>query len=868
MNPAGLSTDSGLEKMLVDHTTDERHKEMDKEVEAKMRTFSLPKGQPLSHMAKCCLLSFISMADGLRLLDATEALALLEKYKQGLGQRLDEAWDAGEYKGIRRLVVLSDYHSLPQEPDTSSATTIASEKATEGSWTNRFRGEALVALKNHIAWHWDRGRTYVPYCSVVQSSGTGKSRTVDELSKESFVIPMNLRQPNEKGYPPSDKQLHRFFSVEQLDRLSSAQLFHYVSAFVVALLRECKNALEGKKMAPSQRPEWFRSKMSEGQTMDSHGTYRIQFYNRVVAKAKSLYEGREGSPKSANCSVHDAATDLTSLLGFQGRPEDHRPALYLSFDEAHILTRPGLVEYDDTGPLMTPFAHLRRVLCSLRSFRIFALFLSTTGKISPFMLPKEGHPPDRVQTGRLALIPPFCVLGWDMFVKPEPDRFTLEDVSQLSHQVRLGRPLFASRYISSLSLHREEKVEIQDNLVSFAAQKLIKAEINPDMDLTKAQQLACLALRMPIELMSSTQAERDQVANHMRVCLSASNGFRTILTLNPSEPILSEGAVYVMKNLRNFNSPVALLNVLNGFAVKQGDRGELIALLLLTLARDQAVDSRSARSPGLRTVFGLVPFLRALFKDQDILKATPSRYRCDADRDQKLEDVFADDVLHFNHFVKRHEQEGLDSDVLAGYLSRNAAVMCPDSQAEVAMVLPMVRGGPTTVVSKASQAVILVQVNNDSGYAVTIDENLFEIMDPVKLGVFEESQSERPPIIRIIFALAGETPSTTYVRRQEKASFTAYDIWVSGLSSDVFGVIKDENDDGTWDNLLRASYGWRKMYDDPNPASQRLLKNMNPLAASDEEFWAFTKNAGNNRNRVGYNPSRFRSGAIQLCNPS
>ena len=39
-----------------------------------------------------------------------------------------------------------------------------------------------------------------PKCSaIVQSSGMGKSRTMDEMSKSHFVIPIKLRQPGSSG---------------------------------------------------------------------------------------------------------------------------------------------------------------------------------------------------------------------------------------------------------------------------------------------------------------------------------------------------------------------------------------------------------------------------------------------------------------------------------------------------------------------------------------------------------------------------------------------------------------------------------------------------------------------------------------------
>ena len=42
---------------------------------------------------------------------------------------------------------------------------------------------------------------YARYASITQSSGTGKSRMVDELAKKMFCIPMNLSATVGSAYP-------------------------------------------------------------------------------------------------------------------------------------------------------------------------------------------------------------------------------------------------------------------------------------------------------------------------------------------------------------------------------------------------------------------------------------------------------------------------------------------------------------------------------------------------------------------------------------------------------------------------------------------------------------------------------------------
>ena len=76
--------------------------------------------------------------------------------------------------------------------------------AVESSWNVPFIGDHVVnALKVHIQKVLRQGNLYASYCSIVQSSGMGKSRLLDEFSKRHFLIPINLRDEDSQGalYP-------------------------------------------------------------------------------------------------------------------------------------------------------------------------------------------------------------------------------------------------------------------------------------------------------------------------------------------------------------------------------------------------------------------------------------------------------------------------------------------------------------------------------------------------------------------------------------------------------------------------------------------------------------------------------------------
>lgn len=394
-----------------------------------------------------------------------------------------------------------------------------------------------------------------------------------------------------------------------------------------------------------------------------------------------------------------------------------------------------------------------------------------------------------------------------------------------------------------------EREELLKSLVEFAAKKLIKFDLASwPSELSPKQELACLSARLPIEFMSSTSTEstrdeRDQIANHMRVCLSVDESFRKFTSLNPSEPIVSEGAYLLMNNSRiRFHAPAALSRVLTGFSVHQGDRGELVALLALTMARDRVVSQQRLRIQD--GVFGVVPFLEALVtrpsKESerfcDVLRIKPSVYRDSNDKNVTLEKAFAEVNLHFNHFVKRQQQNNLDEETTKGFIARCAAIMAANSQGGYDAALITVRGN--AVVVQKTRGLIIIQVKNDTHYTATVEPLLFDKMDPVSMGFIGPKQTLETPIIRVVFALAAARPAIRYVQTQKQGNFTSYDIWIAGLSPEVLAVIAKQ-DQAIWDALLSASRGWDKMYQHWDPTTASLLKNMAPMVADAEDFWGF-----------------------------
>ncbi|TDL16546.1 hypothetical protein BD410DRAFT_755314, partial [Rickenella mellea] len=899
-----------LEKVQIDVLAD-RHDELDKAVISKMRNQFHP---------SVLLVYIVLNSDGVldqKFTALAAADELLDKHP-ALTIALKDAWDSLKFQEIRELGILQQPGRAVHEPPPLAVPQEESERITELSWQTPFKGDTHRALWQHAAGNMGgNGQlpTYAKYTSLVQSSGMGKSRAIDEMSKEHFVIPINLRAPRTAGFPAPDTTIQHYL-VAELDREQTIIRMH---AFLIALFEvttETVIKLYGEGIERESLHSAFRNYMTEGQTMSAQGKKRSDFYKEVEARAIKMIQNHvrdqkaqtpedEATAKQGPESVADeprtpeqktsedmslmemagnekviathfaeqaspmvafgekgetTVTAAERLIGFIMHGPDYllppspTPAakkkskkarskkagskkagskknelvIVLAFDEAHTLTL-GNTE----NKTWSAFSELRRALRTLKKCPLFSYFLSTTGKVSQFSSSSRDDWSNRVQKTLLGLIEPFTELGFDQLAeKLHEDNCTLEYITSMDYWVTLGRPLFASRYAKGSSSSKE-------HIVAFAIEKLLNGPVTTGDALSIEQQLACLAQRLPILFKSTTYTDQEkemkQVEAHMRVCLKVDPGFASIVTISPSEPILSEAACALMTAEESFDPPKVLQQLMGGFSIHQGDRGELIVMLLLTLARDAAYKSIGQRDIPLCT------FLEHLFSFEDrssaddILNALPSQFHTAKSKNQTLGETFADSRLHFTHIIQVHEKKSINRQYLWKLLLRGAAVLCANGQAGVDGALLFTYKG--NEVRARNIGLLLWQSKNDPSYTNSVENILFDAMDPYKLGIYDEGD-EPIPVIRVVFALAAIKPSLNCnVRNAVKGNCTAYDVWCSGLSSSCLKPITPESE-GTWSALLQASHGWKKTYSCKEPMRRQLRMAMNPGAATDAAHWA------------------------------
>ncbi|KAI5118356.1 hypothetical protein M0805_006757 [Coniferiporia weirii] len=110
------------------------------------------------------------------------------------------------------------------------------------AWEVDFVGEAHTQLLSEMRTAAKVKSPYRTITQIVQSSGVGKSRTVDELAKCIFTIPICLRHPDETGYPHGDARLWTFFK----NKVSADGAQRLCIDLLASIIREVSKKLQSE----------------------------------------------------------------------------------------------------------------------------------------------------------------------------------------------------------------------------------------------------------------------------------------------------------------------------------------------------------------------------------------------------------------------------------------------------------------------------------------------------------------------------------------------------------------------------------------------------------------------------------------------
>jgi hypothetical protein len=381
--------------------------------------------------------------------------------------------------------------------------------ALSGHWKRPFQGGSVDVLRGLLLGEekaFDKDRFYAKTIPIIQSSGTGKSRLVDELGKEFLTVSFVLRHPGDDvTWPPGDHEITKFLTCSTSYEECTAAVVALLSAtlaegneFPVTGNNACCDRLtvcipvakwccdktqfdQMTELAKSFHDNMAPMVPNRSSQTELRSPFRISFIERTVEAAEQLrldllnhatwtddHVDADTMASHEFVQKHlvrparelidrfdrqyqvpaDPEADATSISS-SGSPAATKAAkqlLLFAFDEAASLwvTADG----KKTG---NPFYALRRVLGLLKDIPIWSLLLSTQSTTGSLLPPRETDISTRMRDGRLNTIEPFLGLQVDIAAEEavatiegfeEEKRKPMSQFATVKHMTMFGRSLW------------------------------------------------------------------------------------------------------------------------------------------------------------------------------------------------------------------------------------------------------------------------------------------------------------------------------------------------------------------------------------------------------------------------------------------
>ncbi|EIW79940.1 hypothetical protein CONPUDRAFT_155332 [Coniophora puteana RWD-64-598 SS2] len=505
------------------------------------------------------------------------------------------------------------------EPATYGGMTRRGEQAyyLYGPFTRKYRGSAVDDFVKALDMYdkmYDKDKHFGRCIPIIQSSGTGKSRLMDELAKTVPSVTICFRRDRQQydfqdGWPPQDMVPRDYLMEKRLWARAEIAAAAFLGATSTFLNDICVQ--EAENLTPGRVPPWVTSFSLQNPAAPRNSKRHRSFLeiNEIAEKLLAEHAGvlsrsynaddtyyvedkfsdgcipplPEAERISLWCQqiyrimVSDAAEKLAATL----RRHGHR-FLVIGFNKCHYLNDHESLR--DAGFTMSMLAMQRIIAAadefSLEDFTFWFTFVSTNPSVFDLGPPREDYPSNNLRHGK-DLLPPYMSIGFDQMVPPNLS--TSPHVALSLDRLKMyGRPLWSA--------------EVEDTLILQAFLKLFCAEVFVPMKVDHV--LAAFSQQVGLKLARSEASARvalEGVRRHMRVLLAV--GDRAYVESKvPSEPCLALAAARALRpSLMDLGVALDTLVkklIMNDRLVDWNAHGfvKLYARLLLTLVRDQATD--------------------------------------------------------------------------------------------------------------------------------------------------------------------------------------------------------------------------------------------------------------------------------------
>jgi hypothetical protein len=363
------------------------------------------------------------------------------------------------------------------------------------------------------------------------------------------------------------------------------------------------------------------------------------------------------------------------------------------------------------------------------------------------------------------------------------------------------------------SLYEWGNDAVKRNMVRFATIKLACGDPQTEM-----AQMAAIAVRVILDFdaarESARQYEEKLVESYMRVAFAVPEHREFLRSGASSEPLLAEGAAQLFTRFGlKTHAPDLLCNAFQRGLLARGERGEMIARLLWTLAHDDVIFNRHA-PPDSQLQFSqpisVLAWLKSLIHPtwhRCVLKATPIADPTGA----TLEVAFKNTYISFTHFARAGDLGAISPDFLYGGLVRHMAFQCADNQRSTDLVAPMLHGRNASICSKNTTP-LYGQVKNRTKRSDVLVEPHIGGKPPNNLpilSIVHELGVDRPDVYSHHSLPQKDLRPLPNSTRTPNVHLHHYQIHVEGCSDKVYGVIPPEKS-----KIYQAMLGATKVSDD------------------------------------------------------
>ncbi|KAH9902805.1 hypothetical protein C8Q73DRAFT_671837 [Cubamyces lactineus] len=610
-------------------------------------------------------------------------------------------------------------------------------------------------------------RSYHNILPIIQSSGTGKSRLAHEVASLIFTLPLNFhgRLENKSSvYPEPDGNVAEYLTATSDRKPAKARHRCFLRSLI-------KTALEYLEKMPSD--ETYKS------FSDLASAWRA-----YLSESGGATESRRAE-MNKKCVADDGSTCYDALLSALQDFGSHNPYFVITLS---------------THSRLDLHAPTHRRVHSARGADPYAFHQAPWTEV-PFdcSISLRGQP---IYT---------------------PGTITLDDAAMPEYMAKYGRPVFDAR------LQAVRKSGLQGSvagIVDFAFTKLVDRTPEQYSHISRVHndttadvnilflgvELAALATRVLLDFDISRESARDVMqhllSHHTLIAFSIPQHREYMRAGTPSEPILAHAAAKLMNEF-GLDLVRSLTEGFKHGLLDKGQRGELVARLLLIFAHDKAqAPQRSLSDPAAATNWSrkvpVLTFLNALFAadhHEKIRNCFPANAR-HVNQPVTLDKAFDGAYVRFSHFVRLGSSDILDTHVGAAALARGMAFqgchLQPSWDIAIPVLMKDTKIDPSHVTfiliqvkARATKASVYVKPSKGMivGHPCIIIEMHLGIRDDVDAeGNTKRSSTgvevyERPAALERDLRSAGNVPEGP-----------RYEVKAYGCSSEIYGVIGSQQE--------------------------------------------------------------------------